>query len=178
MRNVGVKPTQSTEPRDHHGINRARTDTPIRCKQCGSLLPRPWVEANGEHRLMNGFTSAYKRMSWDKPASALTRNLSYACSDHKLHPDQHRVLSLYEAFHLHTIADFDYEWVYPSGRKASDKTVRDVIGESIPPRGLYAIYSFILKILTNPKEAHGEFLRSTLGAESSMQPLLFSALVS
>ena len=139
-------PTHGTA-RNERGINRARNDTPIRCKECGELLPRPWVEEDGDYRLMSGFTSAYKRMSWDKPASTLTRNLSYACSDHKLHPDQHRVLSLYEAFHLHTISDFNYSWLREDGRPVSDKTVRDVIGESIPPRGLRVIYQFILDIL-------------------------------
>jgi DNA (cytosine-5)-methyltransferase 1 len=127
---------------------------------------------------MNGFTSAYKRMSWDKPASALTRNLSYACSDHKLHPEQHRVLSLYEAFHLHTITDFDYKWVAPNGKRVSDKAVRDVIGESIPPRALYAIYGFLLRILENPNSAEGQFVRGAVPAGGTYQPDLFSALAS
>ena len=98
-------------------------------------------------------------MSWDKPASTLTRNLSYACSDHKLHPDQHRVLSLYEAFHLHTISDFDYQWKRPDGTKVSDKTIRDVIGESIPPRGLHVIYAFLVKIMTDYAAAERETVK-------------------
>lgn len=168
-----TNPTHGTA-RDHHGINRARTDTPIRCAKCGRLLPRPWVETNGDYRLMNGFTSAYKRMSWDKPASTLTRNLSYACSDHKLHPDQHRVLSLYEAFHLHTISDFDYQWKRPDGTKVSDKTIRDVIGESIPPRGLQVIYAFLVKIMTDYAGAE----RQTIEANGPGQLPLFSRATS
>jgi DNA (cytosine-5)-methyltransferase 1 len=165
-------PTHGTA-RDHKGVNRAKNDTPIRCARCNSLLPRPWVQEGDEFRLMSGFTSAYKRMSWDKPASTLTRNLSYACSDHKLHPDQHRVLSLFEAFHLHTIADFEYHWEREDGRPVSDKTVRDVIGESIPPRGLQIIYGFLLEILRDSKIAEAKVQKAS---KKPNQPLLFSAL--
>lgn len=165
-------PTHGTA-RDHQGINRARNDTPIRCARCNKLLPRPWVQEGDDYRLMSGFTSAYKRMSWDKPASTLTRNLSYACSDHKLHPDQHRVLSLYEAFHLHTISDFKYHWEREDGRPVSDKTVRDVIGESIPPRGLKIIYAFLLDIIRDSKIAEAKVLKAS---KKPNQPLLFSAL--
>ena len=135
-----------------NGINRQKQDTPIRCLKCGELLPRPWVYKDGEYRLMSGFTSAYKRMNGNAPASALTCNLSYACSDHKLHPTQNRVLSLYESFHIHTITGFEYIWARNDGKKISDATVRDIIGESIPPRGLYRILEYFVNI------ANGECL--------------------
>ena len=90
---------------------------------------------------MSGYTSAYKRMRGDMPASALTRNLSYACSDHKLHPTQHRVLSLHEAFILHTVSDYPYRWTRADEKRLSDKTVREIIGESIPPKGLEPIFA-------------------------------------
>lgn len=98
---------------------------------------------------MRGFTSAYKRMSFDRPASALTRNLSYACSDNKLHPEQNRVLSLREAFILHTIDRFQYEWKRRDGRAVSDKTIREIIGESIPPDGLRQIIDFLFQVRAN-----------------------------
>ena len=164
--------------RNKEGINRARKDTPIRCYKCGALLPRPWVEENGEYRLMTGYTSAYKRMAWDKPASALTRNLSYACSDHKMHHGQHSVLSLYEAFHLHTILDFKFEWKRADGKKCSDKTIREIIGESIPPRGLRKIYAFLLLLLEDAQTAGEVLMRSRLRAQHAGQPLPFSALSS
>jgi DNA (cytosine-5)-methyltransferase 1 len=85
-------------------------------------------------------------MSYDKPASALTRNLSYACSDNKLHPTQHRVLSLYEAFRIHTIDHYEYKWIRADRRKVSDKIVREVIGESIPPLGLQRITDHLAQI--------------------------------
>ncbi len=137
--------------RDKCGINRASTKTPIRCIKCNELLPRPWTEKNGNYYLMKGFTSAYKRISWDMPASALTRNLSYACSDNKIHPDQDRVLSLHEAFLLHTISDFKYKWIRNDGKKVSDKVIREIIGESIPPRGLKKIFVYFVENLSNKK---------------------------
>ena len=128
--------------RDEGGINRASRETPLRCQKCGELLPRPWVKdkATGEHRLMRGYTSAYKRMSWDLPASALTTNLAYACSDNKLHPEQHRVLSLREALMLHTITDFDYRFERADGKKVTTGLIYEIIGESIPPRGLEVFF--------------------------------------
>lgn len=131
------------------GINKASEDTPLYCRQCGQILPRPWIHDKNGYRLMKGFTSAYRRMKWDSPCNTLTRNLSYACSDSKLHPEQNRVLSLYEAFLVHTITDFIYNWQRMDGKKLSDNVIRDIIGESIPPRGLYIIVQYILKIMTS-----------------------------
>jgi DNA (cytosine-5)-methyltransferase 1 len=133
--------------KQQNGINQANKCTPVRCGRCGELLPRPWVKRDGEFKIMSGFTSAYKRMRADLPASALTRNLSYACSDQKLHYSQHRVLSLKEAFILHTIADYPFSWERQNGRMASDKTIRDVIGESIPPRGLRVLFDRLVTLL-------------------------------
>jgi DNA (cytosine-5)-methyltransferase 1 len=115
-------------------------------------------------------------MSWDKPASALTRNLSYACSDHKLHPQQNRVLSLYEAFLIHTITDFQFEWKRADGVRTSDKTIREIIGVSIPPRGLRQIYAFLIKILEDSRAA-GEILTTSKSLAGEVtQGLLFSAV--
>ena len=137
--------------RDKAGINRASRTTPVHCRRCGELLPRPSVERNGKRELMRGYTSAYKRMSYDKPASALTRNLSYACSDNKLHPVQNRVLSLCEAFRIHTLDRYKYAWQRPDSGKVSDKTIREVIGESIPPAGLQAIIDHLVAMSRGEK---------------------------
>lgn len=85
-------------------------------------------------------------MSYDKPASALTRNLSYACSDNKLHPEQNRVLSLYEAFRIHTLDQYNYEWKRSDGKSVSAKTIREIVGESIPPAGLQKIIDHLSMI--------------------------------
>ena len=130
------------------GVNKASTTTPIYCIKCGHVLPRPWVKDGDVFRLMKGYTSAYKRMSGDAPASTLTRNLSYACSDNKLHPSQNRVLSLYEAMILHTVTEYEFYWQRSSGKRVSDKLVREIIGESIPPIGLESIFSHLSSILS------------------------------
>ena len=137
--------------RDAAGINRASRDTPLFCVECGAMLPRPSVERDGKRELMHGYTSAYKRMSYDRPASALTRNLSYACSDNKIHPEQNRVLSLCEAFRIHTLDRYDYAWQRADGVRVSDKTIREVIGESIPPAGLQTIIDHLMAIHAGTK---------------------------
>ena len=118
--------------RNNEGINQSKKDTPIYCVKCGSLLPRPSVEKDGSIRLMNGFTSAYKRMSWDEPASTLTQNFQYACSDNKLHPSQNRVLSLQEGLIIQTISNYEYSFEI-NGRLVKEGLIRDTIGESVPP---------------------------------------------
>lgn len=121
------------------GINQSKKDTPLYCTQCGSLMPRPYiVQTDGKKRIMSGFTSAYKRMNPDMPSPALTRNLSYPCSDNKVHPYQNRVLSLAEAMKLQTISKYDYRWEVQTSDSKNAKTVTDslirlVIGESVPP---------------------------------------------
>lgn len=132
---------------DTEGVNRANADTPLYCARCGSLLPRPWVvdKKTGEKRIMKGFTSAYKRMSWDEPCSTLTQNFQYACSDNKLHPKQNRVLSLYEGMIIQTIADYDYSF-FVGGQLVNDGLIRDTIGESIPPRFMDMVIKNIVDI--------------------------------
>ncbi len=132
---------------DKDGINKSHTDTPLYCEKCGTLLPRPWVEdkKTGEKRLMKGFVSAYKRMKWDEPASTLTQNFQYACSDNKLHPCQSRVLSLYEGLVLQTIADYEFSFIV-NGKNCSDGLIRDTIGESVPPRVIDLICNYVIKL--------------------------------
>jgi DNA (cytosine-5)-methyltransferase 1 len=133
--------------RDENGINRASKETPIRCLRCGELLPRPWVRKGGEIRLMKGYTSAYKRMAWNLPASALTTNFAYACSDNKVHPSQNRVLSIYEALLLHTVTDYQYEFKRKDGKPVGTGLIYHIIGESIPPRGLEIIFRHLITLL-------------------------------
>lgn len=132
---------------NEEGINQANTDTPLYCQKCGQLLPRPYVEdkKTGEKRLMKGYTSAYKRMSWAEPASTLTQNFQYACSDNKVHPTQTRVLSLLEAMIIQTIAEYPFSFVI-NGKQVSDGLIRDTIGESVPPKIIDVICQNILKI--------------------------------
>lgn len=132
---------------DEEGINRFNSDTPLYCAKCGALLPRPYVEdkKTGEKRIMKGFVSAYKRMLWDEPASTLTQNFQYACSDNKVHPSQTRVLSLWEAIVLQTIADYPFKFSV-NGKQVKDGLIRDTIGESVPPHIIDLLCQNILAI--------------------------------
>jgi DNA (cytosine-5)-methyltransferase 1 len=132
--------------RDSNGVNKSSDSTPIYCQKCKSLLPRPTVERDGKLRLMSGFTSAYKRMDWNLPASAITRNFPYACSDNKIHPIQNRTLSIREACLLHSVQDNDFKFEDETGKVAKLKTIRDTLGESIPPMILEIILRNLLKI--------------------------------
>lgn len=141
---------------DASGINRANRETPLYCLRCGSLLPRPHtVQPDGILRIMSGYTSAYKRMDPDAPAPALTRNLSYPCSDQKLHAFENRVLSLAEAMRLHTLDAYGFAWGPLSykvrgrlvkKRMAPDTLMRLVIGESVPPRFFELLGKHLLAI--------------------------------
>lgn len=129
------------------GVNRANIDTPLYCEKCGALLPRPYTidKETGKKRIMKAFVSAYKRMSWDIPASTLTQNFQYACSDNKLHPTQDRVLSLYEGMKIQTIAQYPYSFEI-DGKIVADGLIRDTIGESIPPLLTDIIVKHIIEI--------------------------------
>ena len=132
---------------NEEGINKFNEDTPLHCEKCGQLLPRPCVieKGTGERRIMKGFVSAYKRMRWDEPASTITQNFQYACSDNKVHPTQTRVLSLWEAMILHTIADYPYSFEI-NNKQVNDGLIRDTIGESVPPKIIDLLCKNILEI--------------------------------
>ncbi|MCM1193580.1 MAG: DNA cytosine methyltransferase [Butyrivibrio sp.] len=132
---------------NEEGINKYNEDTPLYCEKCGSLLPRPYVEdkKTKKKRLMKGFTSAYKRMTWDEPASTLTQNFQYACSDNKVHPSQTRVLSLWEGLIIQTISAYPYSFVI-NGKQVKDGLIRDTIGESVPPKIIDMVCKKILEI--------------------------------
>lgn len=130
-----------------NGINQSKKDTPLYCEKCGHLLPRPYTvdKKTGNIRLMKGYISAYKRMYWDKPASTLTMNFQYVSSDNKIHPEQNRVLSIYEALVLQTIANYDYSFQM-NGQIVRKGLIRDIIGESVPPLLIEKITKKILDI--------------------------------
>lgn len=148
---------------DAEGINRASKKTPLYCERCNSLLPRPWVEEkDGSKRIMSGYTSAYRRMDPDKPATALTRNFSFPCSDKKVHYEQNRVLTIAEALVLQTISDYSYIWgplyIEKNGSSvlkkcAPDTLIRLVIAESVPPRFFEFLARYIIDI-SNSKVAN------------------------
>jgi DNA (cytosine-5)-methyltransferase 1 len=103
---------------------------PTHCKACGALLPRPMVSKPGSPpRIVSGFRTAYKRMSWDSPAPTVTMNLMTPSSDNKLHPQQNRTLSPAEAAVLQTVDRYKYDW----GESPTDRELCDALGEAVPP---------------------------------------------
>jgi DNA (cytosine-5)-methyltransferase 1 len=115
---------------------------------------------------MKGCTSAYKRMAWDFPASALTTNFAYACSDNKVHPSQNRVLSIYEALVLHTVTDYKFQIKRKDGKPVGAGLIYHIIGESIPPRGLEIIFRHLIDLMNIKAEEPTENMEEEL-------PLLF-----
>ena len=135
--------------RDVHSDGRwqSNKETPIYCVACGYLLPRPSMidKQTGERRLLKGFHSAYRRMEWDRPAHALTQNYQFEASDNKIHPDQNRVLSIYEALVLQTIADYEYNFEL-KGELIPRSLFAEIIGESVPPKLIEFICDKIITI--------------------------------
>lgn len=129
------------------GQHKSNKDTPIYCEKCGNLLPRPTVidKKTGELRMIKGYDSAYRRMEWDKPAGTLTQNFQFEASDKKIHPEQNRVLSIYEALILQTISQYDYRFEI-NGNKITKSLFTEIIGESVPPKLIDLICKKIISI--------------------------------
>ena len=96
---------------------------------------------NGER--IKGFHNTYKRMVWDKPASARTTYSGSISSHNNVHPGKllpdgtysdPRVLSLLETF---IVSSIDTNIEFPKG--STDTYIRTIIGESIPPLMLQKI---------------------------------------
>ena len=135
------------------GRHISKKNTPIYCEKCGALLPRPTMidRKSGERRMIKGFDSAYRRMSWDSPAPTLTQNFQAEASDKKIHPSQNRTLSIYEGLLLQTIADYDYKFSIDN-KPISMNSCCHVIGESVPPRLIEMICDNIIAIEEGRKE--------------------------
>lgn len=129
------------------GRHVARKDTPIYCEKCHALLPRPTMidKETGERRRIKGFDSAYRRMTWEMPSPTLTQLFQSEASDKKIHPDQHRTLSIYEGLIIQTIADYDYKFSI-NGTPISANACCQVIGESVPPRLIEMVCQNIMSI--------------------------------
>ncbi len=129
------------------GIWHSNAETPIYCEKCGELLPRPSIidKKTGERRLLKGFHSAYRRMKWDEPAAAITQNFIYEASDNKVHPDQTRVLSIYEGMVIQTVSDYPYDF-HLNGKLITNGMFAQILGESVPPKLIDLIVNKMLHI--------------------------------
>jgi len=86
---------------------------------------------------VSGYSTTYKRMSWDQPAPTITMGNGGISSQNNVHPGRPlskglysdaRVLTLKELFLLTGLPD---DWCQPPD--VSDVLVRKVIGECLPP---------------------------------------------
>lgn len=102
------------------------------------------------YQVMKGYKSTYARMSWDKPAPAITMNNGSMGGQQNVHPGRlledgtysdARVLTHLELFRLMGLPD---NWDVPNF--VSDGFVRHVIGEAIPPKLTLEIIKGLVKI--------------------------------
>ncbi len=80
-----------------------------------------------EQRPKSGFHNTYARLSWNKPAPAVTSTIGRVSSGRHAHPFQDRALTPREAARLQTFPD-SYRW---SGR--GTYSVYELIGNAVPP---------------------------------------------
>lgn len=92
---------------------------------------------------IKGFSTTYKRISWNKPAPTITMCNGAISSQNNVHPGRlkpdgtysdARVLTLKELMILTGLPD---DWEVPDW--ASESLIRKVIGEGVPPRLIEAI---------------------------------------
>lgn len=116
------------------------------CPACGDILRnRPYVVEEGVPRLIKGFHSSYRRIAPNKPAPTITTNSSHVGSDFKIHPWEHRVLSVLEVADLQTVPRY-FNW-HPALRRRQVYLIRQVVGEAFPTYFAYLHGKIIYKIL-------------------------------
>ena len=107
------------------------------CPHCDEVLfNRPVVqEDDGTWRLIKGFGSSYRRAHPARPAPTVTTNSSHVGSDNKIHPWEHRVMSVLECADLQTVPRFfDWTWALETRH---NYVIRNVVGEALPPYFTY-----------------------------------------
>lgn len=128
------------------------------CPDCGHALLRPVVRAaNGKHRLVKGFKTSYRRMYPDRPAATITTASGHVGSDYTIHPTENRLLSPLECAFLQTFPK-SFKWG-DALERFGPTTVRDMIGEAVPP------------LFTR---AHGQVLAGLLRGEWKRAPISLS----
>jgi len=95
-------------------------------------------------RKIKGYNTTYKRIEWDQPAPTITMSSGSISSQNNVHPgnpyikngetlyDNPRVLSVYE---IALLTGLDERWL--SLVNTSEKIMRDIIGEAVPPKLIY-----------------------------------------
>lgn len=116
------------------------------CKICMGPAPTTFLSAT---KVIKAFKTSYRRMNGDRPASTLTTNSGVISSDVKGHPTQHRVLSTREVLIVSSVGQYPgfvpkWRQVLPYFEELSDRLIRHILGESIPPLLMQRIVQHIL----------------------------------
>ncbi len=109
----------------------------VLCPECDRPLLRPITKTRrGGYRFITGFrTSSYRRMPPNEPAATVTTASGHLGSDLTIHPWENRLLSPLECADLQTIPR-SFKWG-EALEKWGHTTVRDMIGEAVPPHFTY-----------------------------------------
>ena len=125
------------------------------CSACGEAMRnRPIVLDPSGARLIKGFSSSYRRMRSDMPAPTVTTNSSHIGSDNKIHPWEHRVLSILECADLQTVPRF-FDWS-AALEKGQAYLVRNLIGEALPSYFTYLHGRILRRLLAGDDSVYGE----------------------
>ena len=126
------------------------------CPSCRApMFNRPIVQNNGHVRLVKGFDSSYRRMHADRPASTVTTNSSHIGSDNKIHPWEHRVLSILECADLQTVPRcFDWSLALEAERSY---LIRNLVGEAFPPFFTYLHGKVVRDLLLHGLRVRSQF---------------------
>ena len=90
--------------------------------------------------MIKGYSTTYKRVDWDKPSPTITMANGSISSQNNCHPGRDngdgtwsdaRVMTVYELILLNGLDD---EWIPDSVGVNEEKLIRDLLGESFPPK--------------------------------------------
>jgi DNA (cytosine-5)-methyltransferase 1 len=145
----------------------------VTCHKCGALMRnRPYVMGKKGPRLIKGFgRSSYRRMAADRPAPTVTTNTDRVGSDRKIHPCEHRVLSVLEVADLQTIPR-SYDWSRALDERRT-YLIRNAVGEAFPPYFTYLHGTLLARLLAGEGIHPMEF--ASTGPEISPSVLLDGA---
>jgi DNA (cytosine-5)-methyltransferase 1 len=126
----GKSAWENDECRHCGTVDVSRSDA--RCPRCGEALLRPVVrEKDGGLRLVKGFSTSYRRMPSNRPATTITTASGHIGSDYTIHPFENRLLSPLECALLQT---FPRGFMWGEAlRTVGHTNVREMIGEAVPP---------------------------------------------
>ncbi len=101
------------------------------------------------------YSSAYTRLSWNRPALTITANANFLGSGRYTHPTQNRGITMREAARLQSFDDaFTFYTSDEKGKETENIGIGlDMIGEAVPPLLAKAIANTVVNYLDKHKES-------------------------